>query len=120
MNMSPSTGKADPQYQRCLTLNTMIPNTSPQSQDLLQACLGFARQLFQSPGLYCRLEVKIGDESFNFQTGSPEKEKVPATTGSTEWNISRFIISSMQKNMVKTFILSHKDTSVGGIWDFYR
>ena len=49
----------------------MFPNTYPQSQDLFQACLGFARQLSKSPGLYCRLEVKLGDNFFNFQTGSP-------------------------------------------------
>ena len=37
----------------------MFPNTSTQSQDLFKDCLGFARQLSQSPGLYCRLELKI-------------------------------------------------------------
>ena len=44
--------------------------------------LGFARQLSQRPGLYCRLEVKIGENSFNFQTGSPgnfpDKGKSPS------------------------------------------
>ena len=49
----------------------MVSNTSPQYQDLFQACLGFAMQLSQSPGLYFKLEVKLGDNSFNFQTGSP-------------------------------------------------
>ena len=51
----------------------MIPNTSTQSQDLFKDCLGFARQLSQSPGVYCRLEVKLGENSFIFQTGSPGK-----------------------------------------------
>ena len=51
----------------------MIPNTSTQSQDLFKDCLGFARQLSQSPGVYCRLEVKLGENSFTFQTGSPFK-----------------------------------------------
>ena len=52
---------------------TMVSNIFPQYQDLFQACLGFPRQLSQSPGLYCRLEVKLGDSSFNFQTGTPGK-----------------------------------------------
>ena len=51
----------------------MIHNTSTQSQDLFNDCLGFARQLSQSPGVYCRLEVKLGENSFIFQTGSPGK-----------------------------------------------
>ena len=49
----------------------MFPNISTQTQDLFKDCLGFARQ--QSPGLYCRLEVKLGENYFNFQTGSPGK-----------------------------------------------
>ena len=48
----------------------MIPNTSTQSQDLFTDCLGLPRQLSQSPGVYCRLEVKIGENAFKFQTGS--------------------------------------------------
>ena len=60
----------------------MISSTSPQYQDLFQACLGFASQLSKSPGLNCRLEVKLGDKSFNFQTGStgkvPGKKKCPS------------------------------------------
>ena len=51
----------------------MIHNTSTQSQDLFNDCLGFARQLSQSPGVYCRLEVKLGENFFIFQTGSPSK-----------------------------------------------
>ena len=51
----------------------MLPNTSTQSHDLFKDCLGFARQLSQSPGVYCRLEVKLGENSFKFQTGSPGK-----------------------------------------------
>ena len=51
----------------------MFPNISTQSQNLFKDCLGFARQLSQSPGLYCRLEVKLGENSFKFQTGSPGK-----------------------------------------------
>ena len=54
-----------------LTLNTMVSSTSPQYQNLFQAC--FARHLPQSPGLYGRLEVKLGDKLFNFKTGSPGK-----------------------------------------------
>ena len=49
----------------------MIPNTSTQSQDLFKDCLGFAKQLSQTPGAYCKLEVKLGENSFTFQTGSP-------------------------------------------------
>ena len=49
----------------------MFPDISTQSQDLFNDCLGFARQLSQSPGVYCRLEVKLGENSFIFQTGSP-------------------------------------------------
>ena len=51
----------------------MIPNTSTQSQDLFKDCLGFARQLSQSPGVYCKLEVKLGENSFKFETGNPGK-----------------------------------------------
>ena len=51
----------------------MFPNTSNQSLDLFKDCLGFARQMSQSPGLYCRLEVKLEKKSLNFQTGSPKK-----------------------------------------------
>ena len=36
----------------------MFPNTSTQSQDQFKDCLSFARQLSQSSGLYCRLEVE--------------------------------------------------------------
>ena len=36
----------------------------------------------QSPGLNCRLEIKLGENSFNFQTGSsgkfPGKGKIPS------------------------------------------
>ena len=49
----------------------MFLNTSTQSQDLFKDSLGYARQLSQIPELYCRLEVKLGENSFNFQTGSP-------------------------------------------------
>ena len=56
------------------TQYNMVSNTSPQSQKLIQASLGLARQLSQSPGLYCRIEVKLGENPFNFQTdGSPGK-----------------------------------------------
>ena len=51
----------------------MFPNTSTQSQDLFKDCLSFARQLSQSPGVYCKLEVKLGENFFKFQTGSPGK-----------------------------------------------
>ena len=51
----------------------MFPNTSTQSQDLFKDCLGFARQLSQSHGLYCRLEVKLGENFFKLQTGSTGK-----------------------------------------------
>ena len=51
----------------------MFSNPYLQYQDLFQVCLGFARQLSQIPGLYCRLKVKLGDKSFNFQTGTPGK-----------------------------------------------
>ena len=58
----------------------MLPNTSPQLQKLFQACLGFARQLSSSPGLFCKLEVKLEENSFNFQTMAVlEKVKVLAT-----------------------------------------
>ena len=49
----------------------MFPTTSPQYQDLFKDCLGFARQLSQTPGAFCKLEVKLGENSFSFQTGSP-------------------------------------------------
>ena len=49
----------------------MFPNISTQSQNLFKDCLGFARQLSQSPGLNCRLEVNLGRNYFNLQTGSP-------------------------------------------------
>ena len=59
----------------------MIPNISTQSQDLFKDCLGFSRQLSQSPGVYCKLEVELGENSFTFQTGSsgrfPGKRKSP-------------------------------------------
>ena len=63
----------------------MFQNTSTLSQDLFKDCLGFARHLFLSPGLYCRLEVKLGENSFNFQilANFAEKGKVPVTTGET-------------------------------------
>ena len=68
----------------------MIPNNSPQSQDLFHACLGFTRQLSQSPGVYCRLEVKIGDRFVSFLVSRLEvqaiflaKGKVPLKTGET-------------------------------------
>ena len=51
----------------------MIHNTFTQSQDLFNDLLGFARQLSQSPRVYCRLEVKLGENSFIFQNGSPGK-----------------------------------------------
>ena len=60
----------------------MFPTTFTQSQDLFNDCLGFARQLPQSPRLYCRLNVKRGENSFNLQTGSPGKlpgkRKIPS------------------------------------------
>ena len=57
----------------------MIPHTSQQSQDHFQDCLGFARQLSKSPGVYCRLEVKVGENSFFFQTEKiPGKRKSPS------------------------------------------
>ena len=56
----------------------MIPNTSTQSQDLFYACLGFPRPLSQIPGVYCRLEVKLGDKFFSFHTSSPSKRKSPS------------------------------------------
>ena len=69
------------------TLYTMVSNPSPQCEDLFQACHGFARQLSKSHAVYCRLEVKLVDKSFNFRTGSPGKfpgkGKVQATTGKT-------------------------------------
>ena len=65
----------------------MIPNTSTQSQDLFKDCLGFARQLSQSPGVYCKLEVKLGENSFNLRleilASFLAKGKVPAITGET-------------------------------------
>ena len=51
----------------------MFPIISAQLQNLFKDCLGFARQLSQSPGLYCRVEVKLEENSFTFQTGSPGK-----------------------------------------------
>ena len=60
----------------------MFPNTSTQSQDLFKDCLGFARQLSQNPGLYCKFEVKLGENSFKFETGNsgkfPGKRKSPS------------------------------------------
>ena len=44
-----------------------------QSQDLFTDCLGFPRQQSQSPGVYCRLEVNLGENSFKFETGNPGK-----------------------------------------------
>ena len=41
----------------------MIPNTSTKSQDLFKDC----------PGVYCKLEVKLGENSFKFKTGNPGK-----------------------------------------------
>ena len=62
----------------------MIPNSSTQSQDLFKDCLGFTRQLSQSPGVYCKLEVKFGENSFKFETGNLgnflAKEKAPVIT----------------------------------------
>ena len=43
-----------------IQINTMTTNTSPL-QDLFHACVGFAWQLSQSPGVYCKLELKLGD-----------------------------------------------------------
>ena len=50
----------------------MIPNTSTQSQDLFKDCLGFAKQLSQSSGVYFKVEVKLGENSFKFETGNPD------------------------------------------------
>ena len=56
----------------------MISNTSNSVKIKIKSHF-FARvplnkkQLFQSLGLYCRLEVKLGENSFKFQTGSPGK-----------------------------------------------
>ena len=65
----------------------MIPNTSSQFQDLFKDCLGFARQMSQIPGVYLKLEVKLGENSFKFEAGNPgsflAKGKVPAVTGET-------------------------------------
>ena len=65
----------------------MFPNISKQSQDLFKNCLGLPGQLSQNPGLYCRLEVKLGENYFNFQTEKPgnflAKGKVLANTGET-------------------------------------
>ena len=65
----------------------MIPNISKQTQDLFKDCLGFAKQLFQSPGVFCKLEVKLGENSFKFETGNLEifltKGKARAITGET-------------------------------------
>ena len=46
----------------------MILYTSTQSHNLFTDCLGFARQLSQSPEVYCKLEVKLGENSFKFET----------------------------------------------------
>ena len=54
-------------------MSTMFTNISTQFQDLFKDCLGLTCQLSQSPGLYCRLEVKLGENYLNFQTGSPGK-----------------------------------------------
>ena len=51
----------------------MIPNTSTQIPGPIQRLPWFLRQLSQSPGVYCKLEVKLGENSFTFQTGSPGK-----------------------------------------------
>ena len=48
----------------------MFPNTSTQSLDQFNDCLGFARQLSQSPIVYWRLEVKLGENSFAFTPNS--------------------------------------------------
>ena len=76
VNMSTPTGIADPNISwsystKKKNLYTMFPNTSTQSQGLFKDCLGFARQLFQSPGLWCKLDLKLGENSFIFQTGNP-------------------------------------------------
>ena len=76
--MSNPTGIADPNSSWSYStidkaVYTMIPNTSTQSQDLFKDCLGFARQLSQSPRVYCKLEVKLGENSFKFETGNPGK-----------------------------------------------
>ena len=78
INMSNPTGIADPNSSWSFStidkaVHTMIPNTSTQSQDLFKDCLGFARQLSQSPGVYCELEVNLGENSFKFMNGSPGK-----------------------------------------------
>ena len=52
VNMSSPTGIADPYFRKDKAIHTMIPNTSTQSQDLFKYCLGFPRQLSQSPGVY--------------------------------------------------------------------
>ena len=74
--MSQYSDKADPTQH--YNSKQHVTHTSTQSQDLFQACLSFARQLSQSPGLYCRLEVKLGEKSLNFLTGSPGRRKSPS------------------------------------------
>ena len=55
----------------------MFSSTSPQYQKLFQACLGFNRQLSQSPGLYCRLEVKLGDNRRDQRRRKPPGKRMP-------------------------------------------
>ena len=75
--MSNPTSIADPNFSWSYStidkvVYTMFPNTSTQSQDLFKDCLGFARQLSQNPGLYWKLEVKLGENSWQV---SWQKEK---------------------------------------------
>ena len=90
-NISNSTGIADPNISWSSStidkaVHTIFPNTFTQSQNVFKDCLGFAKQLSQSLGLYNRLEVKLGENSFKFQTGShgkfpdmfPSKRKSPS------------------------------------------
>ena len=107
----------------------MFPNTSTQSQGLFKDFLGFAQHFSQSPGLYCRLDVKLGENYFNFQTGShgnfpgtwkspsyyrrdQRKRKPPGKGVSTPGNQNRFCSSwkpyrsTERKNFIGTILYS--------------
>ena len=59
-------------------------NLSSETQDLFLECLGFARHItLEAPGIFCRIEVNLGPNSFKYETG----ECPPRTI--TRWHSGR-------------------------------
>ena len=53
-------------------------NLSSETQDLFLECLGFARHItLEAPGIFCRIEVNLGPNSFKYETGECPPRRIP-------------------------------------------